>query len=257
MRVFDRQELILDRVAAGQPVLIEELVQATGASASTVRRDIHALENAGRVVSLRGGAIRAADRAAEIPAALKSRINRDKKVAIARRAASMVHSGDTIYVDSGTSLTEFMLALPAIDVHVITSNTHVLGMTFGTGVSVTALGGDYLPAIGSIAGTMTDRQLQDLYFDRAFIGVTGLHRDAGVTTFDIREANKKAIVQAHSRDTVVLADSSKFDVISLCRSFALSDCTVVSDRSAPLLEAAKGFVIATPDGKPDLEDDGN
>lgn len=256
MRAFDRQELILDRVAAGQPILIEALVEATGASASTVRRDIHALENAGQVVSLRGGAIRAADRAAEIPAALKSRINRDEKIAIARRAAGMVRAGDTIYVDSGTSLTEFMLALPAIEVHVITTNTHLLGMTFGTGVSVTALGGDYLPAIGSIAGTITDRQLQDLYFDRAFIGVTGLHRDAGVTTFDIREANKKAIVQSHSRDTVVLADSSKFDVISLCRSFALSDCTVVSDRFAPLLEEAKDFVIAPAIGSGTAADDG-
>lgn len=162
---------------------------------------------------------RSADRAAEIPAALKSHINRAEKIAIARRAAGMVRAGDTIYVDSGTSLTEFMLALLAIEVHVITSNTHVLEVTFGTGVSVTALGGDYLPAIGSIAGTITDRQLQDLFFDRAFIGVTDLHRDAGGTTFDIREANKKAIVQSHSRDTVLLADSSKLDVISLCRSF--------------------------------------
>jgi hypothetical protein len=102
-------------------------------------------------------------------------------------------------------------------VHVITSNTQVLGMVPRPKVTVTALGGDYLPDIGSVAGTMTDRQLEDLYFDRAFIGVTGIDADAGVTTFDIREANKKRLVQAHSRETVVLADSSKFDVVSLCR----------------------------------------
>jgi DeoR family fructose operon transcriptional repressor len=65
-----------------------------------------------------------------------------------------------------------------------------------------------------------------------------------VTTFDIREANKKRIVQAHSRETVVLADSSKFNVVSLCRSFSLSACTVVSDLRAPVLEAARSFVVA-------------
>jgi len=109
---------------------------------------------------------------------------------------------------------------------------------------VTALGGDYLPDIGSVAGTMTDRQLEDLYFDRAFIGVTGIDAEAGVTTFDIREANKKRLVQAHSRETVVLADSSKFGVVSLCRSFGLGVCTVVSDRADPVLDAAAAFVVA-------------
>jgi len=244
MKSFARHQLILDRVALGDSILIDDLVTATGASPSTVRRDIRELERSGQVVSLRGGAIRAEERAAELPAALKSQINRDEKVAIARAAAAMVVEGETIYVDSGTSLTEFMIALPDIGVHVITSNTQVLGMVPRPRVTVTALGGDYLPDIGSVAGTMTDRQLEDLYFDRAFIGVTGIDVAAGVTTFDIREANKKRIVQAHSRETVVLADSSKFDVVSLCRSFSLSACTVVSDLRAPVLEAARSFVVA-------------
>jgi DeoR family fructose operon transcriptional repressor len=103
-----------------------------------------------------------------------------------------------------------------------------------------------VPATEPMSGTMTDRQLEDLYFDRAFIGVTGIDADAGVTTFDIREANKKRLVQAHSRETVVLADSSKFDVVSLCRSFGLAACTVVSDRHAPVLDAAAAYVVAGP-----------
>jgi DeoR family fructose operon transcriptional repressor len=245
MKSFARHQLILDRVALGDSILIDDLVTATGASPSTVRRDIRELEQSGHVVSLRGGAIRAEERAAELPAAMKSKINRDEKVAIARAAAAMVVEGETIYVDSGTSLTEFMVALPNIAVHVITSNTQVLGMVPRPKVTVTALGGDYLPDIGSVAGTMTDRQLEDLYFDRAFIGVTGIEADAGVTTFDI-EANKKRLVQAHSRETVVLADSSKFDVVSLCRSFGLAACTVVSDRHAPVLDAAAAYVVAGP-----------
>ena len=51
-------------------------------------------------------------------------------------------------------------------------------------------------------------------------------------------------MQAHSRETVVLADSSKFGVVSLCRSFGLGVCTVVSDRADPVLDAAAAFVVA-------------
>ena len=90
MKSFARHQLILDRVALGDSILIDDLVTATGASPSTVRRDIRELERSGQVVSLRGGAIRAEERAAELPAALKSQINRDEKVAIARAAAAMV-----------------------------------------------------------------------------------------------------------------------------------------------------------------------
>ncbi|MBO0985506.1 DeoR/GlpR family DNA-binding transcription regulator [Rathayibacter sp. SD072] len=247
MKSFARHQLILDRVALGDSILIEDLVTATGASSSTVRRDIRLLEEAGRVVSLRGGAIRAQGRGAELPAAAKSLINHAEKVAIARAAASLVVDGDTIYVDSGTSLTEFMLALTDVRAHVITSNTQVLALVPPPAITVTALGGDYLPDIGSVAGTMTDRQLDELYFDRAFIGVTGIHAQAGVTTFDVREANKKRIVQAHSRETFVLADSSKFDVISLCRSFSLADCVVVSDSDGAVLSAAASSIIAPTD----------
>lgn len=244
MKSYARHQVILDRIANGDTVLIDELVCATGASPSTVRRDIRALEDLGQVVSLRGGAIRAEERSSELPAAAKSLINREQKIAIARAAAAVVRDGETIYVDSGTTATEFMFALRGVRVHVITSNTQVLAVAPDSKATITALGGDYLPEIGSIAGAMTDRQLEDLYFDRAFIGTTGVDEEAGITTFDIREANKKRIVQMHSRDTYVLADSTKLGRVSLCRAFPIARATIVTDASDPSLDAAGGVIIA-------------
>lgn len=244
MKSFERHQLILDQAASGEPVTIEALIDVTGASPSTVRRDIKALEDIGRIVSLRGGAIRLEDSASEVPIATKSLINRDQKTAIAEAAAALVSDGDTIYVDSGTTATELMRALRGARVHVITSNTHALSLPLTPSISITALGGDVLPEIGSVAGPITDRELADLYFDKAFIGVTGIDADAGVTTFDIREANKKRIVHAHTRHTYVLADSSKFDQVSLCHSFPLADCTVITDADGDVLQHAGAAVVA-------------
>jgi DeoR family transcriptional regulator, fructose operon transcriptional repressor len=241
-----RKQLILDHVASGEVVSIDDLIEATGASPSTVRRDIRALEATGQIVSLQGGAIRSEDRATELPAATKSLINRAEKAAIAVAAAAIVRDGDTIYVDSGTTATEFMRALRDVRAHVVTSNTQVLALKPDPKVTITAVGGDFLPDIGSIAGTITDRQLSELYFDKAFIGVTGISESAGVTTFDIREANKKRIVLEHSRETYVLADSSKFGTISVCRAFALQDCAVITDAHADFLAAARDVIVAEP-----------
>lgn len=244
MKSFERHQLILDHAASGDPVLIDDLVEATGASPSTVRRDIRMLEDSGRIVSLRGGAIRIEEPAYEVPAAAKSLINRDEKAAIAGAAAALVGDGDTIYVDSGTSATELVRALIGVRVHVITSNTDVLALPIPPTMTITVLGGDLLPEIGSVAGPITDRELSDLYFDKAFIGVTGIDAGAGVTTFDIREANKKRLVHDHSKQTFVLADSSKFDHISLCRAFPLTDCTVITDADGAVLAAAAAAIIA-------------
>lgn len=249
MKSYARQELILERVSSGQTVTLDELIDATGASPSTVRRDVRALEEAGRVVSLRGGAIRTDDKTVELPAAAKSLIHREEKLAISRAAAQLVQDNETIYLDSGTTALEMVRNLHGQRVHIITSNTQVLALPIPESITVTALGGDFLPDIGSVAGTMTDRDLSDLFFDRAFIGVTGVSAHAGITTFDIREANKKRIVQSHSRRTYVLADSSKFGKSSLCRAFGLGDCTVITDQNHELLREAGDSIVATPDAE--------
>ena len=119
MKSFARHQLILDRVALGDSILIDDLVTATGASPSTVRRDIRELERSGQVVSLRGGAIRAEERAAELPAALKSQINRDEKVAIARAAAAMVVdvAGPVLFVVEGADLRSLAEGYTLVDLN--------------------------------------------------------------------------------------------------------------------------------------------
>lgn len=242
MKQFARHQLILDTLRNGEAVEISELVDATGASSSTVRRDLRVLEDSGRIVSLRGGYVRLNDRRFELPTAAKAQVNQLEKDVIATLAAATVQNDETIYLDSGTTATLVVSHLLDKRVHVITSNTHVLTLDLPRNLTITMLGGDYAPDIGSVAGPLTDQALADLYFDRSFIGVTGVSPGAGVTTYDLGEANKKRVVQAHSRVTYALADSSKFNQVSLCSAFKLSECVVISDRYDPLLDGAGGHI---------------
>ena len=244
MKPYSRHRLILDKIGDSDAVPLDDLIAATGASPSTVRRDIRFLEEAGQVVSLRGGAVRLDNRPVEAPVAAKSLINRSEKLAIARAAAGVVEDGDTIYLDSGTTVTGMFEHLRGVRVHVITSNTGVFSIPVSPTINVTVLGGDYLPEIGSIAGAFTDRMLGDLFFDKAFIGTNGISRSAGITTFDPREASKKRLAHEHSRNTYVLADSSKLDQVSLCRAFDLASATVITETHADLLQYAHDYIVA-------------
>jgi DeoR family transcriptional regulator, fructose operon transcriptional repressor len=251
MKPYSRHRLILDKIGDRDAVSIDELIAATGASPSTIRRDIRVLEEAGQVVSLRGGAIRLDNRFTELPAATKSLLNQPEKTAIARTAASLVKDGDTIYLDSGTTATSLLEHLKGTRVHVITSNTQIFSMPLSPTIDITVLGGDYLPDLGSIVGSLTDRMLNDLFFDKAFVGANGISRSAGITTFDIREANKKRLAHEHSQETFVLADSSKLGQVSLCRAFDLIDATVITDRYAEVLQGARDFILAPVEGSQD------
>jgi len=247
MKHFLRQRLILDKVSDGTAVTIEELVAATGASPSTVRRDLRTLEESGQIVGLRGGAVRLDDRPTELPAAAKSLINPEQKSAIARVAAENVHDGDTIYLDSGTTATRMVQFLRGTRVHIVTSNTQILTSNLSSKMTITVLGGEYLSEIGSVAGAMTDRMLSELFFDKAFIGANGISKSAGVTTFDVREASKKRLAHEHSRKTFVLVDGSKFEQVALCRALDLAETTIITDTYSDLLEAANSYIVAESD----------
>lgn len=252
----ERKQVILDQLRASEIAMIDDLVDSTGASASTVRRDIDALVKSGRVIALRGGAIKLNERPSELPTSAKKLINRDAKQAIATAAAELVNDGDTVYIDSGTTTLLMMPLLKHRRVHVITSNTQILTMPPGDKVKVTILAGDWIPGIGSIAGSLTERLLNEMYFDKAFIGASGCSVKVGISTFDIREATKKRIVHDKSEESYVLMDSSKFGKSTLCKALELSEANLITDAYNELLAATKSYLVAGTDrsGSPSVED---
>ncbi|HRA75964.1 MAG TPA: DeoR/GlpR family DNA-binding transcription regulator [Propionicimonas sp.] len=249
---YERKQLILEQLRGSELAHIEDLVDTTGASPSTVRRDIDALVKSGRVIALRGGAIKLNERPSELPTSAKKLINREAKQAIAAAAAELVNDGDTVYIDSGTTTLQLMPLLRNRRIHVITSNTQIFTMVPGDKIRITILAGDWIAGIGSIAGSLTERLLNDLYFDKAFIGASGCSAKAGINTFDIREATKKRIVQDNSQEPYVLLDSSKFGKSTLCKALDLGETSLITDEYHELLAGAKSYLVApAPDSAPE------
>lgn len=244
---YERRTRILSLLADDAVVFLDDVAEALGVSPSTVRRDVAALADSGEVVALRGGGVRRANRVSELSSVAKAQINVVAKRAIAAKAVEMVDDGDTLYLDSGTTTLQMMPLLKGRRVQVVTSNTQALGLV-PEGVRVSLLGGDYLSHIGSVAGSLTERMLADMYFDKAFIGASGCSRAAGVSTFDEREAAKKRLAHERSSQAYVLVDSSKFDVSTLHRALPLEGCSIITEKFHELLELARAYYVAAPIG---------
>lgn len=243
---YVRRQHILAELQKKEIVYLHELCELfPDTSEATIRRDLKALEEEGFIDVLRGGAAKLRTIAYEVPLATKERLYTKEKERIARYAASLVEDGEIIYIDSGTTPLRMVKYLMDKHITVVTSNTQILpSLTEDCAFTCVFLGGEFSPMLGSVAGPITESQLSDLFFDKAFLGASGYTAKSGINTPDLREARKKRLVAEHAKKTYVLMDGSKAGKQTLCKVLDFSECVIITDRETDILKAHANYVVA-------------
>ena len=110
MLTVERQRKILDAVNSKGSVTVSELMDELEASESTVRRDLQAMDRAGKLIKVHGGAIALGDKYAttDDEVELRKERNKNEKISIAKYAASLVKDNDFVYLDAGTTTEEMI-----------------------------------------------------------------------------------------------------------------------------------------------------
>ena len=245
---YERSQQILEalREAEGQERLmtLQELQEKLRTSRSTVRRDLNTLANEGEIVLLRGGGVKLKTGSHETPYNSRKLINIHEKEKIARYAANLVKDGETIYLDAGTTVNCMCKYLKNKHITIVTTSASITKEMQEPTIKCIIVGGELLWTTESMVGPMTDQELSRLYFDKAFIGVSGFSAEAGFSTPDPREARKKQIVRRNARETYVLADSTKSGKITMCKIFDLDEVKVICDNLTPVLEESENCILA-------------
>lgn len=224
-----RKKEILEYMNQQDVIYIKDLADQLNISLSTIRRDLQALENEGEVVLMRGGAARIIQRDFDEPVIRKKLINYEAKEKIAKKAASLVEDGDCIYVDSGTTTVAMLKYLSGKNATIVSSSTQLMEYMPIKGGKCILLGGEVRDDLGSVYGSLTEKMIASMYFDKAFIGANGYIEDGAIYTYDLREARKKEIVKEHSKTTYVLADTSKKNKYAFTKVFDLSECILMTE----------------------------
>lgn len=185
-----------------------------GVSEVTVRGDLTALESAGSVVRVHGGAMPVIVGA---ESSLESSLDRDAaaKRAIGRAAARLVSPGQAVFVDAGSTAMALALALvERQDLHDLTVVTS--GLTIALALepalprfTVIVTGGTLRPLQHSLVNPFAAPMLDSLHFDTAFIGCNGVHPAGGVTNVNLPEAEIKTRALSRSTRGVIVADATK------------------------------------------------
>ena len=203
-----RRDIILERLAAGHPVVARELADEFQVSEDAVRRDLRDLAGAGKCRRIYGGALPLAEAAPFV-----ERVDRDfpAKRALARAAAAMIEPGQTIYVDAGT--TNLLLAESLVrgrPVTVVTNSVAIAASVYRRPeVKLFLIGGRVDAHVDGALGATAMAQVAQYRPDFTFVGACAVDAGFGLSAHDDLDADLKRAAVAASNRVVVLAANDK------------------------------------------------
>lgn len=232
MLTEQRYEIILKLLEEKNSITVAEVKDLLNTSESTVRRDITALHNAGKLVKVFGGAV-ACDRTVithEPTVEQKAEVNVEAKQLVAAKAAALIQPEDFIYLDAGTTTASMLSYLTEKSATFVTNAVAHAKTLAAAGFRVYLVGGELKGSTEAVVGNQALMNLQSYHFTKGFFGTNGLTRKSGCTTPDANEAAVKAAAMEQCRECYVLCDSSKFDNISSVTFADFYRSTIITDR---------------------------
>lgn len=229
----ERKEYILRILQQEQIVRIQDLTIALNASESTIRRDLQNLEEAGALRRVHGGAKTNSPLSLEHNMLEKSSKNVQEKIDIARFAAEIVKDDDVVYIDAGTTTLQMLPFLKNKKIMVVTNSTMHVSALLESQIKTIVIGGPIKPTTKAICGYQSIQQLEQYRFDKAFLGINGIHPYLGLTTADIEEAAMKQTAIKLATESFVLADHSKFEVVKFAQVSTLENIHILCDYCPP------------------------
>jgi DeoR/GlpR family transcriptional regulator of sugar metabolism len=204
-----RRQQIMAQLLDKKQVTVKSLAAEMGVSDATVRRDLKALASEHGLVLTHGGA--ALPRERDFSYQAKQLRAAEEKRIIGRLAAGLVHNGDRVFLDSGTTCSAMAPHVKQLRDLTVLANSARLALELNTsGIQLFLIGGEYRPDRMDTVGPMAESALSQVRGYVAFIGADGLSMDFGPSAIDSASAHlHRQVIQNASR-TVLLVDHSKF-----------------------------------------------
>ncbi|SFA91700.1 MULTISPECIES: DeoR/GlpR family DNA-binding transcription regulator [unclassified Bacillus (in: firmicutes)] len=225
----ERHRLILQILKEKNIVKIQDLVDLTETSESTIRRDLSQLEEQKHLKRIHGGAARLQGKLQEPSMIEKSAKNLQEKKRIAQYAASLIEEGDCIFFDAGSTIKEMIEFLPVKEIVVVTNGLMHVNDLLEKGIQTYVIGGYAKPKTNALIGRGALASLELYRFDKCFIGVNGIHSQYGFTTPDQEEALVKQKAISQSREVFVLADETKFSEVYFAKIADIHEATIITN----------------------------
>lgn len=234
----ERIDSIIEFIYKNKNVTLDQICDDFNISKSTVRRDLSEILKDTNLKKTYGGITlknKWGNKKYLTSFSERNIENADKKLAISKKAANIVEDNDVIFIDSGT--TTFYMVDYLGNVNNLTILTNNLEVIFRAvkykNINLISLSGTLSRETLSFVGATSISTIKNFNISKAFMATTGFSIMNGVTNSSPLESDIKRTVISKSNKIILLADSSKFNSVSLMTYCNLEDIDILITDKMP------------------------
>lgn len=216
LKLEARRKTILDTLQQTGKVSVTELSKLLDTTPITIRSDLNALAQDGLLIRVQGGAVLTPNTKSVGNVQLE---NYREKKELAETVAGIIHDGDTLFINSGTTMEQVASALEVRSNLNIVTNSLSVATILGEIPSfrVILLGGEINSQYGFTHGGDALAQLEKYSASWAVLSVDGINPACGITTCHAEEAIIDRAMIANARTTLIVADHTKIGKVGFAR----------------------------------------
>ena len=222
----ERYEYIIETLNRDSAVKVSKLIKELNVSVETIRRDLEHLEKEGILERVYGGAVPKKVLVDKLSFDKREEEFKKEKLEIASIAMRYIEDGQSIALNDSTTNVEISRQLKKKfkNITVIT-NSLIIATELANkpGIKVILAGGLLNNDEYAFYGEFAKNILKNFIVDRAFISVGGVSLNYGVTDYDMHTVEIQKILIEISKESIILADSSKIDSVSLTKISDIDD----------------------------------
>lgn len=214
----ERIEELADILDKRGKMTLEQLEEVfPNVSQMTLRRDLFQLEEDGRIIRVRGGAmsVKEVQKVSGEAYVKKTTINTDAKMVIAQKATSLIDSGVSLFMDGGTTAMYLAKEMPDIPCNIFTNGIAVaMELAQKKNINITLVGGQLLKDNLSTASPAAREYFDNTNFEIAIVSATAFTPEHGFSCNSQIESDLLKQVFKKARHVYMMLDSSKIGKIN-------------------------------------------
>lgn len=217
---------ILEYIELKGSAQVRELAGIQNVSEATIRRDLMELEKSGNIRRTHGGAVMVS-RSTSYERIYQEKISlyTEEKKRIGQAACNYVSDGDTLFLDSGTTVYQLARRLS------IKKNLTVITYDLTIANTIELHPSSYMIVTGGIRrssynvliGSVTENFIRQIRVDKVFLSADAVDPFFGVSNANFVEAEIKSLIVKAGKEVILLADQSKFGNTALAKVCELTD----------------------------------
>ena len=235
-RILKIKEIITEN----KQVNIKTLSSTLGVSNVTIHSDLKLLEQDGFLYCTHGGAVLRESTAAPAKDSAVSeaisKLGSGRIMEIAAVASDYIADDSWIFLGSGSTCCALAEALSQRKINIVTNNLKAATLLSASPtVNVLLTGGNLFKNNAPfLYGDLFFNSLSNILFDKSFVGVSGIDKDFGFSVSNAVECSIFSKIKQISKETIVIADSSKFGKTSFMGIGSLNNAdTIITDSNIP------------------------